>query len=876
MKTVYCDQWFTGPGCILALCMNNCSDHGACDSRSGICWCDPGWTAGDRSRQLCHNNCTARGTCFEGLCLCQDEYSGDDYSVCPCLNGCSGHGACYNGTCACDTLYVGEDCSTYKGKIACPSNCTGRGTCLCACDLGFSGLDCSMLHCLNNCSLHGACTSNGTCACGPTFHGSDCSLPDLTCGMGFHSNCTCMDSAVNHWWSGSDRIPDMWAWEQPSKHLVRRDVKLVGDTLLGHCDIDFYGVPTMVKSQAVMSFAQAERMMQSNGIPEHFVIHNGFPMCEITWSVSVPQQPHVIMGPCNYDWPGPHEAMCPNPYPLPQDSPIGYALNGVPIWGAVLSDGSNAVEGPEPVPCYGHESRTGMWHYHHPILGCNNAANQETLFGYAADGFPIYGPFSGSKADVDDIIDKCNGQAGSYRYHMRTLVQVDERMPYQDDSTDPRNPMATAVHNNWNYVLGCFSGKPSSSLGLHQVTVPLTAASDDWMATQDNSAISTDSLANQLGLTDRMGLCMCDAGWMGSGCQARGCLNNCSSNGVCEANETSAHCSCDNMFEGDDCSKRTNTTCSIGCSGHGTCLWENDRNATCLSDLAWGGSNCQKIAGPPCPCNCSGHSSCFNETCICDHMYGGKSCERPSAYALNLNSTVCWQWINNIFTNNSCAGQGTCFNGTCVCDTGWTGVNCTTSFISDSLYINCPSNCSFHGACSRVFDAVHLIYNGTCLCDVGYDGPNCSVDWGAYQCEGNCSTHGAFINKTCIFDSEWDGYDCNTRWVSPYRLCPVNCSNHGSCFNITCTCDLGWYGVDCSRSDPCPGDCSGHGVCGLGNCTCDSEWAGADCSHRSECPGFVPQLTVNCSGHGSCMGGTCLCDLQVIYVYMYVRVHAYN
>ena len=300
----------------------------------------------------------------------------------------------------------------------------------------------------------------------------------------------------------------MWAWEQPSKHLVRRDVKLVGDTLLGHCDIDFYGVPTMVKSQAVMSFAQAERMMQSNGIPEHFVIHNGFPMCEITWSVSVPQQPHVIMGPCNYDWPGPHEAMCPNPYPLPQDSPIGYALNGVPIWGAVLSDGSNAVEGPEPVPCYGHASRTGMWHYHHPILGCNNAANQETLFGYAADGFPIYGPFSGSKADVDDIIDKCNGQAGSYRYHMRTLVQVDERMPYQDDSTDPRNPMATAVHNNWNYVLGCFSGKPSSSLGLHQVTVPLTAASDDWMATQDNSAISTDSLANQLGLTDRMGLCM--------------------------------------------------------------------------------------------------------------------------------------------------------------------------------------------------------------------------------------------------------------------------------------------------------------------------------------------------------------------------------
>ena len=885
--------------------MNNCSDHGACDSRTGVCWCDPGWTAGDCSKQLCYNNCTGHGVCFEGLCQCQDGYSGNDCSVFPCLNGCSGHGSCYNGTCACDHLYVGPDCSSYAAYLTeCPGNCTGRGTCVnatchcdpgwsgldcmtsidcpgncsahgvcynatCACDLGFSGLDCAAPHCLNNCSLHGACTSNGTCACDPTWHGADCSLPDLTCGVGFDGNCSghgaCIDSAVNQWWSGNSMLPDMWAWEQSSKHLVRRDVAKVGDHILGKCSVDFHGLPTNVENLVSIGYAQGDRVMESNGIPDHFVIHDGYSMCEVTWRVSVPQRPQVMTGPCNYNWPLPGDMTCPQPSPLSRSGPIGYALNGVPIWGALLSDGSNAVEGAEQVPCYGHASRTGMWHYHHPILGCNIAANQETLLGYAIDGFAIYGPLSGSKDEVDDMLDKCNGRAlpdGSYRYHVRTLLQVDENLPYQDNSKDPRNPMMEPVHTNWNYVLGCFSGRPFSSLGLRHVTLPLMAESDDWIANHDISALSTDSIADQLGLTARIGLCMCDAGWVGSDCRKMGCLNNCSGNGICEATETDARCSCDPAFRGMDCSELANTTCSTGCSGHGTCLWAASKNATCLCDPEWKGSHCGEMASTSCPYNCSGHGSCINNTCLCDHMYEGRGCETPSSHALNLNATLCWQRIGNIVVNNSCAGRGTCFNGTCICDVGWTGANCTTPAIRDPVYIECPSNCSFHGACSYIFDEFHATFNGTCICDAGYDGPDCSIDWGTHQCDGNCSAHGSCVNKTCICDPGWDGFDCNERWVSPYPLCPLNCSNHGSCFNGTCSCDLGWHGANCSLPMPCPGSCSGHGTCSLGNCTCDPDWAGDDCSHMSYCPGFVSELGVNCSGHGVCIGGNCSCELQ--------------
>ena len=896
-----CDLWYTGPDCSLALCLNNCSDHGACDSHSGTCWCDPGWSSADCSKKLCQNNCTGHGTCFQGECWCQEGFSGEDCSTFPCLNSCSGHGSCSNGTCACDNLWTGSDCSLFANYLLeCAGNCTGRGTCMnstchcdpgwsgedcaapvdcpgnctghgmcynatCVCDLGFSGADCGLTHCLNNCSSHGTCTRNATCACDPSFHGADCSLPDLTCGTGFQGNCSghgaCVDSAINQWWSGSSRLPDLWAWEEPSRHLVRRDVASLGEHTLGRCVTDFYGIPSIVENQAVIAIAGNERVLKSNGVPEHFVMHNGFPLCEVSWSISVSAQPRHVRGPCHYDWPLPRSAQCPTPHPLPIDTPIAYALNGVPIWGALLSDGSNAVEGPDPVPCYGHSSRTGMWHYHHPFFGCNMAANQETLLGYALDGYAIYGPLAGTKDDVDAILDKCNGRAladGSYRYHVRSLAQVDETAPYRDGERDPRNPKGDVAHTNWNYVLGCFSGTPMTSLGLRRVIAPLMTESDKWVSHQDNTALTTRSIADQFGLTARIGICVCDSGWIGSDCRTLGCLNNCSSNGFCEANETSARCSCDYMWEGDDCSKRVNTTCSKGCSGHGTCLWENHANASCLCDRGWLGGNCQDP--PPCPFNCSGHGSCFNRTCVCDHMYDGEGCEMPSALALNLNLTSCWQLIGNVLTNNSCSGQGTCFNGTCLCDAGWVGINCSVPFVPDPVFVECANNCSFHGACSFVFDPFHVTYNGSCICDAGFAGPDCSIDWGQHQCEGNCSAHGSCVNRTCICDPGWTGFDCNGKWESPFRLCPMNCSNHGSCFNGTCTCDRGWNGANCSLPNPCPADCSGHGVCTLGNCTCDPDWAGEDCSHQSYCPGFLPKLGVNCSGHGMCQDGFCFCD----------------
>ena len=92
-------------------------------------------------------------------------------------------------------------------------------------------------------------------------------------------------------------------------------------------------------------------------------------------------------------------------------------------------------------------------------MGFGPNATSNDLLGYSMDGFKIYGPLNGTKADVDGILDECNGIEvnGEYQYHVRTKDQVDGEADYCfDDAAD--SPVI-----NWNYILGCYSGSVSSS-----------------------------------------------------------------------------------------------------------------------------------------------------------------------------------------------------------------------------------------------------------------------------------------------------------------------------------------------------------------------------------------------------------------------------
>ena len=80
-------------------------------------------------------------------------------------------------------------------------------------------------------------------------------------------------------------------------------------------------------------------------------------------------------------------------------------------------------------------------------MGHETVPDENTLMAYALDGFPIYGPLSDS--DVGEL-DECNGRMvdGKYRYHIRTLDQVEGGGDYCDGDS-------AAIQ--WDYVIGLFS-----------------------------------------------------------------------------------------------------------------------------------------------------------------------------------------------------------------------------------------------------------------------------------------------------------------------------------------------------------------------------------------------------------------------------------
>jgi hypothetical protein len=181
--------------------------------------------------------------------------------------------------------------------------------------------------------------------------------------------------------------------------------------------------------------SSGKRVIISNGIPDHdVVLWNNFDACVIPWAVEIPLYPEVATSQTE----------------IPVRGMIAMALNGVPSYGAQESDSLNAVEGDAADAksanfWYGHTGADSNWHIHAPYMGYETA-DSTTHLGYVMDGFPIYGPM----AEASEL-DECNGRYvnGYYQYHVRDLDQVDGDADYCNGS----NP-----NNNWNYILGCYSG----------------------------------------------------------------------------------------------------------------------------------------------------------------------------------------------------------------------------------------------------------------------------------------------------------------------------------------------------------------------------------------------------------------------------------
>jgi hypothetical protein len=133
---------------------------------------------------------------------------------------------------------------------------------------------------------------------------------------------------------------------------------------------------------------------------------------------------------------------------------IGVTTTGIPIYSAFDATGRDANAHELQDRCGGHPQREGQYHYH-ALSPCwkdtGRAGGQSGLWGYALDGFGIYGPRAAngkllSSADLD----ACHGITSSVLWHGRW-----RRMYHY---------VATA---DFPYLVGCYRGTPiSSATGL--------------------------------------------------------------------------------------------------------------------------------------------------------------------------------------------------------------------------------------------------------------------------------------------------------------------------------------------------------------------------------------------------------------------------
>lgn len=190
---------------------------------------------------------------------------------------------------------------------------------------------------------------------------------------------------------------------------------------------DRFGVEVVDKGDKVI--------LRSDGRPVHRT--GSFPMRDDTDNDGRPDNPNTIESQ-SYSFTIPrHPQRASRTTDLPM-GPIGITVSGAAFFNPYTHTRADAVRAEVFDSCKGHPDMRGRYHYHQfsncvPVTGAA-ADGHDSLFGWAFDGFGVYGLRSvGATAPAD--LDKCNGHndaARGYHYH------------------------ATA---KFPYIMGCYAGE---------------------------------------------------------------------------------------------------------------------------------------------------------------------------------------------------------------------------------------------------------------------------------------------------------------------------------------------------------------------------------------------------------------------------------
>jgi hypothetical protein len=123
---------------------------------------------------------------------------------------------------------------------------------------------------------------------------------------------------------------------------------------------------------------------------------------------------------------------------------VGVMLNGVPLFNALDAAGRDAVAHEVQDHCNGHPERRGQYHYHGPSKCIKGAMENNTLLGYAADGFGIYSMFDANGRELTNAdLDECHGRTSMVQWDGRDMLLYHY-----------------VLTREYPYSVGCFRGVP--------------------------------------------------------------------------------------------------------------------------------------------------------------------------------------------------------------------------------------------------------------------------------------------------------------------------------------------------------------------------------------------------------------------------------
>jgi hypothetical protein len=170
---------------------------------------------------------------------------------------------------------------------------------------------------------------------------------------------------------------------------------------------------------------------------------------------------------------------------IPLLGTAGFTVNGMPIYGP------NEAEFPDPFgdpifnevtdPCQGHPGGRGDYHYHALLAACvlgedNGTTEPSPVFGYALDGYPIYGPRGCGDAECTEVVEyksswETTGDPTTYAWDANECTREScdeadgEYLDRCNGRTGPDGAYRYHATSTFPYILGCFAGEPSDDAG---------------------------------------------------------------------------------------------------------------------------------------------------------------------------------------------------------------------------------------------------------------------------------------------------------------------------------------------------------------------------------------------------------------------------